>query len=373
MAAGNRSTLGKQDREAARASSEKEPPAFGVTSYHVARRAGVSQSAVSRCFRPGASVAPATRLKIIAAATELGYQPNALAQGLISGRTNVVAVLISRLTNLYYPEVLAELNERLAMRGIRTLLFAVPQESDVGKILPELWRHRVDGAIAAVHLDGEQLRAFHNRGVALVLYNRLPDELATSVACDAEAGEYLLVDRLVQAGHQRFGIIGGPEDSEAGERRVRAASQRLAMAGFSNVPLARGAFSYESGGEAIGALLDADSSLDAVICANDIMALGAIDAARAKYERRVPETLSVVGFDGVDPATWSSYQLTSIRQPVQRMTEAAVSMLVERIEDPGLAPERRLFAGSFVAGGSARLRNPGTSKPPSQARFSSRN
>jgi DNA-binding LacI/PurR family transcriptional regulator len=85
------------------------------------------------------------------------------------------------------------------------------------------------------------------------------------------------------------------------------------------------------------------------------MAIGAIDCARHAFRRRVPENLSIVGFDGVGPATWSSYEVTTVRQPVRRMTEAAVDMLVERIEVPDLAPERRLFGGQLLAGRSARL------------------
>jgi DNA-binding LacI/PurR family transcriptional regulator len=98
------------------------------TSYDVAQRAGVSQSAVSRCFRPGSSISPKTRARVVAAAADLGYFPNAMASGLITRRTNLVAVLISNLTNLYYPEVLAEITRRLSERGIRVLLFTLQAE-----------------------------------------------------------------------------------------------------------------------------------------------------------------------------------------------------------------------------------------------------
>ena len=95
--------------------------------------------------------------------------------------------------------------------------------------------------------------------------------------------------------------------------------------------------------------------IDAVICANDLMAVGAIDCARAHFGLNVPDDISIVGFDGVGPATWLSYQVTTIRQPVRRMTEAAVSMLLERIASPETSPEQRLFAGELLPGNSARL------------------
>ena len=121
------------------------------TSYDVARRAGVSQSAVSRCFRPGgASVSPKTRALIMAAADELGYRPNAIAQGLITRRSNLVAVIISNLTNLYYPEVLAELTAKLSAQGIRVLLFTLAAESEIDEVLDQVWRYQVDGAVRTV-------------------------------------------------------------------------------------------------------------------------------------------------------------------------------------------------------------------------------
>lgn len=327
-----------------------------ATSYDVARAAGVSQSAVSRCFAPGGSIAPATRERIVKVATELGYRPNALAQGLISGRTNLVAVLISSLTNLYYPEVLAELTRRLTEHDTRVLLFSLEAESDVDAVLDQVWRHSVDGAISAARLSESQIRMFADHHVPLVLYNRnSANASAASVGCDSWAGERELVDRLLAAGHKRFGLIAGPTDSFVGEDRRAAALARLADAGITDVAVTRGDFSYDSGGEGLRDLLSQNERYDAVICVNDMMAIGAIDMARESYGLSIPNDLSIVGFDGAGAASWSSYQVTSIRQPVRRMTEAAVRMLVERIEDPTISAEQRVFAGQFIAGRSARI------------------
>ena len=328
----------------------------GATSYDVARRAGVSQSAVSRCYTPGASVAPKTRERILRAAEELGYQPNAIASGLITRRSNLVAVIISNLTNLYYPEVLAELTRRLSDEGIRVLLFTLQAESDIDETLGNVWRYRVDGALVAAHLSREQHRAFARHRVPLVLYNRHSDEEPVpSVTCDSVNGEAQLVDRLVAAGHTRFGIITGPADSYVSQERVRGATERLRQAGHEPL-IVEGAFDYASGGQGLRRLMIAsDNKLDALICANDLMAIGAIDSARRTYGLEVPKALSIVGFDGVAPATWLSYEVTTIRQPVGRMTEAAVTMLLERIEDPELPPEVRTFAGKLLEGSSARL------------------
>ena len=337
----------------------KKQPEFHsgrATSYDVARHAGVSQSAVSRCFKQGASVAPRTREKILAAARELNYYPNAIAQGLITRRSNLVAIIISNLTNLYYPEVLAELTQRLSAEGIRVLLFSLAAESDVDQVLDQVWRYRVDGAIVAARLHPEQLSAFADRGVPVILYNRIGEGVpVASVRCDSLAGEHALVDALVEGEHHVFGVIAGPSDSYVGEERVEGARRRLHELGRECL-IVRGNFDYSSGDAGLKELMRmTDRKLDALICANDLMAIGAIDSARINMGIRVPEDLSVVGFDGVGPATWLAYQVTTIRQPVRRMTEAAVAMLLERIERPELSPEQRLFTGELLPGSSARL------------------
>lgn len=352
------STLGEGDPKAGieGQSVSKQTPTRRATSYDVARLAGVSQSAVSRCFAPGGSIAPATKERIVKAATELGYRPNALAQGLISGRTNLVAILISSLTNLYYPEVLAQLTQRLTEHDTRVLLFALTSESEVDEVLDQVWRHSVDGVISAARLSDAQLQMFADHRIPVVLYNRMPTSAqAGSVCCDSAAGERELVMRLLAGGHRRYGIIAGPLDSYVGEERRRAAIETLAKAGIDDVPLVRGDFSYESGRQGLRDLLAQDQSMEAVICVSDLMAIGAIDAARREFGRTIPDDLSIVGFDGSGPASWSSYDVTSIRQPVRRMTEAVVQMLTELIEDREIPSERRLFAGQFVAGSSARL------------------
>ena len=324
------------------------------TSYDVARIAGVSQSAVSRCFAANASIAPAKRELILKVAKAIGYQPNALAQGLISRRSNIVALVISARTNLTYPEVLAELSERLNERNIRVLLFSLSAESDVDGVLDQILRHSVDGVISAARLSATQVAQFTERGVPLVLYNRVASG-APSVRCDSVAGERDLVERLLAAGHRHFGLICGPTDNYVADERRMSALAMLTEAGIGDVPEFRGDFSYASGHRAMHSLREGGRPLDAVVAVSDLMAIGAMDAARIDLGLKIPEQLSVVGFDGSGPAQWGSYDLTSIRQPVRRMTEAAVAMLIERIEDDAAPPEQRLFAGRLLPGSSARI------------------
>lgn len=328
-----------------------------ITSYDVARRAGVSQSAVSRCFKPGASVSPAMRERVMRAAKELGYTPNAIARSLITRRSHLAGVLITSLTNLYYPEALSELSDQFAKRGVRVLLFTLPHESDVDQILDQLWGYRIDGVIAAARLSSAQVSLFEHRHVPLVFFNRyLKDRPVNAVCCDQMGAASMIVARLAAAGHRRFGIISGPPDSVVGQERVDGALARLSQLGLSAVKTVRGDYDYESGARGLHELVKAfKGPPDAVICANDVMAIGCMDAAREDLKLSVPRQLSIVGFDGVSPASWRSYELTTLRQPVHRMAEAAVSMLLECVEEPERPPERRLFAASLLEGRSARL------------------
>ncbi len=328
-----------------------------VTSYDVARRAGVSQSAVSRCFKPGASVSKKMRVRVTKAAAELRYQPNLIARSLITRRSNMVAVVISQQTNLYYPEVLVQLSQRFSERGVRVLLFTLEHESDIDVMLDQIFQYQVDGVVEAARLSGEQIDLIERRGIPFVFYNRsFKDRQVSSVCCDQIEGERWLVDRLVAAGHRSFGVISGPEDSAVSVERTQGALERLKELDVGSVTVVPGDYSYESGANG---LLELKSRLgklpDAVVCANDVMAIGCMDAARYRSGVKVPEDLSVVGFDGVGPAQWESYDLTTVRQPVGRMTEAAVSMILERVEQPEVPPEKRTFSGILVDGGSARI------------------
>ena len=334
-----------------------EGPKRQVTSYDVALRAGISQSAVSRCFKPGASVSPAMRALVMKVARELNYTPNAIARSLITRRSNLVAVLISNLTNLYYPEVLSELCQQFEKRGMRVLLFTLPHEADVDKMIAQVWEYQVDGVVAAARLTPQQVAEFERRQIPFVLYNRtLQDKAVNAVICDQIEGARILVSRLAAAGHKRFAIIGGPTDSVVGQERTKGARERLAELGLAAPIVVEGNYDYHSGAEGLREIVRQLGRVpDAIICGNDVMAIGCVDTARHELGLDVPAKLSVVGFDGVEPSTWLSYNLTTLRQPVQMMAQAAADMLLGLIAKPGSSPEKRVFSAQFVEGGTSTL------------------
>lgn len=331
------------------------PPGRTMTSYDVARHAGVSQSAVSRCFTPGASVSRATRERVMRAVDALGYQPNAIARTLITKRSNLVAVIVANLA--FAPELTAALSRQLAARGLNPLLFTLDHEIDVDRVIDQLWQYRVDGVVSAAQLSEHHILMLAKRHLPLVFLNRAYDSIAVnSVCCDQAEGERWLVDRLCAAGHSRFAIIAGPEESMVSRQRVAGAADRLVASGKPRPRVAVGDFTYDGGRAAMRTLAqDEDGVPEAVICANDMMAIGCIDEARFALGLRVPEDVSVVGFDGSAPGGWASYDLVTVRQPTRIMVDAAIDMLAARIEDPLLHNEKRMFSGELVAGRSARL------------------
>jgi len=343
--------------KAAKTSNNDKAGRKRATSYDVAELAGVSQSAVSRVFQDGASASKAMRNRVMAAADKLGYRPNAIARGLITQRSNMVAVVISKLTNLYYPEVLVQLTQRFSERGVRVLLFALEREGDTGSVIEHMLQYRVDGILTAAMFTPEQIETIDNADIPVVFYNRTSkDQLVSSVRCDQQEGERWLVDELVNAGHKSFGIVEGPADSVVSIERKMGALNELAAMGITDVTTVGGDYGYETGRECFAELVKTHGGPpDAVIAANDVMAIGCIDEARENFGLKVPDDISIVGFDGVGPARYAAYDVTTVRQPVHRMTESAALMLLERIENPELSPEKRAFSGTLIRGGSARF------------------
>lgn len=322
-----------------------------ATSYDVARLAGVSQSAVSRCFKPGASISSKMRDKVMIAAKELGYQPNAMARGLITKRSGLIAVLVSSTMNFYYPEVLFQLTQRLSERGIRVLLFTVDTEDEADEVLDPIWQYSVDGVISASHLSLSQFELLQERGIPVTLFNRWFDDRKTdAVWADSCAAIDELIDELVAAGHSRFALLRGPDGSMVGRTRIDQVTRALARHSLTTVTTETGDYRYNSGAQASAAILA--HSPTAIIAANDMMAMGVIDALRHNHGVRVPDDISVAGFDGVTAGQFAAYRLTTIRQPIGRMADAAVSLLMQRVERDDVSCEQRVLDSILVPGQS---------------------
>jgi len=322
----------------------------------VAREAGVSQSAVSRVFRPGLSVSQKTRDKVMATANEMGYRPNAIARMLITKQSGMVAVIVSSRANVNYPEVLSQVSKQLAARNKRVLLFTLDDVEGLDELFEQILTFQVDGVIAlAAHFESHRLAQFEKHEIPVVLYNRnVPDAMANTVCCNHEQGIKQLITELEKNNPKNYLVLSGPKDSDVANERREIAIKLLKQFAVKDVSILYGDYSYQSGRDCLAKWLQKNAAPDAIICSNDTMAIGVIDEARENHDIHIPNDISVVGFDGITSSAWQSYQITTIKQPVEKLVKAAVEMLLEHIENPDSPPEARVLTGALIKGNSVR-------------------
>jgi DNA-binding LacI/PurR family transcriptional regulator len=328
-----------------------------ASSIEVARLAGVSQAAVSRVFTPDGSASSETRRKVLAAAKKLGYRPNAIARSLIQQSTNIIGLAVVRFTNPFYAQLIGEFTDKLQARGYWTLLLNVAAENEIERALPMALQYQVDGIIVTSatltsKLADECVRA----GTPVVLFNRYALESnVNAVGCDNVIGAKLIADVLLDAGHQRLAYIAGEEGSSTNRDRERGYTERILERGHTLHLRESGDYSYESGIVAARQMLNRADRPDAVFCANDLMAMAALDVARDELGIRVPEELSIVGFDDMAMASWPAYSLTTFRQPIDRLVDATIEVLLNAIENPDGERIIRWIPGTLMQRGSTRV------------------
>lgn len=333
-----------------------------VTSIDVARLAGVSQSAVSRAFSrvpTQSSVSGATREKVLRAAAELGYRPNALARSLITQRSRIVGVLFSYLDNPFYANALEMICHSLQTKGYHALVFMMPDTlHDVEATVSDILQYQVDGVItASVELSSKICDDCREQGIPVVMLNRIQDDpRLSSVTTDNVGGGRIAARALFEAGHQRIALLAGWEGASTSRDREFGFEAELKACGVSIFARDVGQFDLNRTGEATRRLFDRPPSdrPDAVFVVNDYMAVRAMDVMRYELGIRVPGDVSVIGFDDTVMAALPTYNLSTIRQPVAKMVETALTILFDRIEDPSADPEHVMLGARLIERGSVR-------------------
>ncbi len=329
-----------------------------ITSTDVARLAGVSQSAVSRVFTPGASVSKKTADKVRAAAEELGYRPNVLARSLITGKSKIIGLIVAYLDNQFYPDALERLSKALQDKGYHLLVFISPGTGEnVDQVVDELMDYRVDGIItASVGISDEITNRCGDAGIPVVLFNRgQDDERLSSVTSANVDGGRRIAEFLIAGGHRRIAHIAGWTGASTGRDRRDGFLSGLAAAGIDPVAVLDGNFRREDAIKAASAMFEDGAHPDAIFVGNDHMACAVMDELRGSLGLRVPEDVSVVGYDDVPLAAWGAHELTTWRQPSNRMVEATVGLLLGQIDDPNRRSEKREISGHLIVRSSARV------------------
>jgi LacI family transcriptional regulator len=329
---------------------------MAVTSRDVAREVGVSQSTVSRALRGDPRVAPTTQVLVSDAARRMNYIPNVAARSLITARTQTVGVIVADIANPFYPQIVDSLHDELGLSGYRMVLLHERADGRRGELVPQLQGRSVDGLIfTSATLDSDAVDWFSDRGVPAVLLNRdIDGAFVDRVLSDTRLGGALAAELLVRLGHTRIGLIAGPSNTSTSRDRERGFLEALQRLGIPHCPeLHRdGEFAYESGHQWARDLLSLPDPPTALFCGNDVMAFGALDAAR-RLGISVPDQLSVVGYDDIDMAAWAAFDLSTINQPLAQMAKAAARMMVSRIEsDAQLEPRTQIFPASVVLRGT---------------------
>jgi DNA-binding LacI/PurR family transcriptional regulator len=316
----------------------QDVPGF-VSAQQVARLAGVSRSAVSRAFTPGASIAVETREKVMEAAAQLGYQVNDLARGLLANRSRLVGLVVTKPEIGFRAHLVAALTRALIKRGsIPFLINTGSSEQDLKAAQTALFGYRAE---ATIILSGSPPASFvelaRRNGQPLVMLGRSEPD-CDHVRIDNHGAAAKAAALFVENGMTRLGLAGSESATPAiveRERSFVAEAQRLGA----SVSVARGQDSdYAGGQKAAASLLEPDDRPQAIFCVNDLIAFGLLDAARTRHGLVAPRDLSVIGFDDIPEASWDAYRLSTFRQDPEEMAEHAIAQMDRRIANPKAAP-----------------------------------
>ena len=305
------------------------------SSTEVARLAGVSQSAVSRAYSTGKSVSEETRRKVFEAAATLGYSPSFIPRILLKHRSNLVAMVIGGTGNPFYALAIETFTKALQAIGHQVLLVQADTDHSLDSVVPMLASYRVDAIVSALPvLSNEAALALGRIKIPTISFNTaITHPWISSICTDNVGGAAAVADLFAARGAKTFGFVAGSPDSYASAERLRGFKAGLRRHGFARIEVTEGDFQYQGGHDAVLRLAANGPLPEAIFCANDLMAIGAIDALRQKLGRRIPDEILVAGFDDVPEASWAAYDLTSVVQDGQAMVNAAMSILNEMMSE----------------------------------------
>ena len=327
-----------------------------VTLKDVAERAGVSRSAVSRTFTEGASVSAKTRAKVQKAADDLGYRPNALASSLTTGRTKLIGLISNNFHNPVFLEVFDLFTRCLQDRGLRPLLVNLTDETDPANSLRLLQQYSVDGVIVASStLSQEFALAFQNARIPVVhSFGKFADAPQVHVVGidNIECGR-MAARTLIARGYKKLGFLGGPADATSTvDRRtgflevIETKREITVSESFAT------AYSFDAGRSEMMSLLQ-DNPAQAYFCGDDVLSIGALSAIR-EVGMRVPEDIGIIGLNDMEMSGWQNIDLTTIRQPIARIIDSSVELVMTMLAQPDHRPEARLFDCEIIERGTLR-------------------
>jgi DNA-binding LacI/PurR family transcriptional regulator len=296
------------------------------TQHDVAKLAKVSQSAVSRVLS-GGYVSAKTRERIRKACETLGYVPDLGARALVTGSSNMIAVIVANITNPFYPFILDRLTMRIQQSGREVLLLNASGGRDIDELLPIVLQYKVRSVvIMTASLSSKMANRLLEHQIPAVMLNRYSTVgSGNSVACDNLEGGRVVADAFVKAGFTSFGYVGGSPASSTNLDRRNGFIKGLAASGHQPLFALDGEFNHEWGYEA-GNMLRHFPQVQSIFCADDVIAMGIMDSMK-EAGRSAPDDISVVGFDDIPSAGWAAYSLSTVQQPVDAMIDHTLKIL----------------------------------------------
>lgn len=324
----------------------------------VADKAGVSRSAVSRAFTEGASVSAEMRRRVMKAAHELGYSPNALASSLTTGRTKLVGLVSNNFRNPFFLEVFDLFTKGLQDNGLRPLLVNLSNETEPKESLRMMQQYSVDGVIlASSTLPVGFAKAFRDAGLPIVhafgRFSGAPQVHVVGID-NVEAGR-MAVRTLVERGYRSITFLAGPESATTTQDRLQGFRAEMALhPEIERNEVFAEAYSFAAGRTRMLDLLKCPLS-EAYFCGDDVLSIGALSALR-ENGMRVPEDVGLIGVNDMEMSSWELINLTTIRQPIRPMIRSAVDLMASILYDKDAVPEARLFSCELVERGTLRPR-----------------
>ncbi|MTC59494.1 LacI family DNA-binding transcriptional regulator [Providencia rustigianii] len=339
-------------------------PSKKVTAEDVAEAAGVSRSSVSRAFTDGASIHPQKQKKILEAAKQLGYQPNFFARTLSmptqKKRSNIVAILVSDLSNPYESYLFEVLSRTLQSHGKQPMLLNVKLEDDLDEAILRLSGYQIDGVVAVVgSLPADHFHQCLKLSLPLITLGRSDTTgIIPSVQTDNVLVGEMAAEHLLSLGLRKFGFLAGRQDGQASNERYQGFKRCLMAAGVTeSIYLQAGSYSYQAGFDAAWQQREQLMLLDGIFCASDSLAMGLMDCCRQKLNLSIPQQLNVVGCDDIPMAAWQGYQLTTLAQPVNGIAQHVLALLegiwMKSEDSPNmvrLAPELKVRESTKMRG-----------------------
>lgn len=321
-----------------------------VSSKDVAKLAGVSQATVSRAFNDAYKMSPELKSRVLEAAKQLDYRPNAIARSLLSNKSNMIGIVTSRLDSPFYSIALQAFVKKLQEHSLQSLIFVAEHSEDIDTVINRVLSYQVDLVlIFSAKSTTSMARICVEHGTPTVLFNRyIPLSQTSAVCCNDYQSGRLVAHELYGSGCRNFAYIAGEENSTTNIDRRNGFITGLQDLGINNCKIIQGGYSYSVGMKAAQELLEVCPHVDACFCANDITAVGVLDYLRNVAHKAVPEEISVVGFDDIPMAGHISYQLTTVRQPVEQMVDATISTILETLEKPGMKPVLKIVEGELI-------------------------